>query len=97
VNSSSTTPDYALRNGRNWASTLLIITYDEDGGNYDHVAPPPDATPPGDGTVGQYGFNFDRFGVRVPAVLVSPLIAAGTAFRASSDVIDHTSVLRTIQ
>jgi phospholipase C len=87
---------YALRNGKNWASTLLIITYDEHGGNYDHVAPPSGATPPADGTVGEYGFGFDRFGVRVPAVLVSPLITAGTVFRASGGVIDHTSVLRTI-
>ncbi len=87
---------YALRNGKNWASTLLIITYDEHGGNYDHVGPPSGATPPGDGTVGEFGFGFDRFGLRVPAVLVSPLIAAGTVFRASSGVIDHTSVLRTI-
>jgi phospholipase C len=37
---------YALRNGKNWASTLLIITYDEHGGTYDHVAPPADAIPP---------------------------------------------------
>lgn len=85
----------ALRNGKAWNSTLLIITYDEHGGNYDHVAPPSDATPPGDGTVGEYGFDFTRFGLRVPAVLVSPLIAAGTVFRGSGRI-DHTSVLRTI-
>lgn len=87
---------YALRNGKGWNSTLLIITYDEHGGNYDHVAPPWGATPPGDGSVGEQGFDFTRFGVRVPAVLVSPLIAAGTVFRAARGVIDHTSVLRTI-
>jgi len=61
------------------------------------VAPPSDATPPGDGTVGEYGFDFTRFGLRVPAVLVSPLIAAGTVYRAASGRIDHTSVLKTIQ
>jgi phospholipase C len=87
---------YALRHGKNWASTLLIINYDEHGGCYDHVAPPGGATPPGDGTVGEFGFDFTRFGVRVPAVLVSPLIAAGTVFRATHGVIDHTSVLKTI-
>jgi phospholipase C len=87
---------YVLRNSKNWNSTLFIITYDEHGGNYDHVPPPYGATPPGDGSVGEFGFGFDRFGVRVPAVLVSPLIAPGTVFRASSGVIDHTSVLRTI-
>jgi phospholipase C len=86
----------ALRsNAAAWNSTLLIITYDEHGGNYDHVAPPANATPPGDGTVGEYGFDFTRFGLRVPAVLVSPLIAAGTVFRGSGPI-DHTSVLSTI-
>ena len=85
----------ALRNGKAWNSTLLIITYDEHGGNYDHVVPPANATPPGDGTVGEYGFDFSRFGLRVPAVLVSPLIAAGTVFRGSGPI-DHTSVLATI-
>jgi phospholipase C len=85
----------ALRDGKAWNSTLLIITYDEHGGNYDHVAPPSSATPPGDGTVGEYGFDFTRFGLRVPAVLVSPLIAVGTVFRGSGPI-DHTSVLRTI-
>ncbi|HUA23924.1 MAG TPA: alkaline phosphatase family protein [Steroidobacteraceae bacterium] len=86
----------ALRgNAAAWNSTLLIITYDEHGGNYDHVAPPANATPPGDGTVGEHGFDFTRFGLRVPAVLVSPLIAAGTVFRGSGPI-DHTSVLSTI-
>jgi phospholipase C len=87
---------YAVRNGRNWASTLLIITYDEHGGNYDHVAPPSDAAPPNDGTMGEYGFDFKRLGVRVPAVLISPLIEAGTVFRAGQGYVDHTSVLKTI-
>lgn len=88
---------YAVRNGPNWASSLLIITYDEHGGCYDHVAPPADATPPGDGTIGEFGFDFTRFGLRVPAVLVSPLIAPGTVYRAAEGTIDHTSVLKTIQ
>ena len=85
----------ALRNGKAWNSTLLIITYDEHGGCYDHVAPPSGATPPGDGTVGEHGFDFTRFGLRVPAVLVSPLIAPDTVFRGSGPI-DHTSVLKTI-
>jgi phospholipase C len=87
---------YAVRNGPGWNSTLLIITYDEHGGNFDHVPPPENATPPGDGTVGEHGFDFRRFGVRVPAVLVSPLIVKGTIFRAVGPI-DHTSVLKTIQ
>jgi phospholipase C len=89
---------YALRNGPDWNETLLVITYDEHGGNYDHVPPPTGATPP-DATPGEFGFDFTRFGVRVPAVLVSPLIAAGTVFRvpAGSTPIDHTSILKTVE
>jgi phospholipase C len=64
-----------------WDKSLLIITYDEHGGNYDHVPPDTDATPPDD-LIGASGFDFTRFGVRVPAVIVSPLIPAGTVFRA---------------
>ena len=72
----------ALRsNGPAWAKTLLIITYDEHGGNYDHVHPPTGAIAP-DGMIGPSGFDFTRFGVRVPAVIVSPLIPAGTILRA---------------
>jgi len=89
---------YALRNGKAWNDTLLIITYDEHGGCYDHVPPPQGAVPP-DNSVGEYGFDFKRFGVRVPAVLVSPRIAAGTVFNvpSSSMPIDHTSILKTIE
>ncbi|MBO0837011.1 MAG: phosphoesterase [Actinobacteria bacterium] len=88
----------AVRNGPGWASTLLIVSYDEHGGCYDHVPPPTNATPP-DSTAGESGFDFTRFGVRVPAVLVSPLIPAGTIYRvpAGSTPIDHTSVLKTIE
>lgn len=89
---------YAVRNGPAWASTLLVITYDEHGGCYDHVPPPTGATPP-DSTPGEYGFDFKRFGVRVPTVLVSPLIEAGTVFRvpAGSTPLDHTSILKTVE
>jgi phospholipase C len=88
----------AVRSGPGWNQTLLIITYDEHGGLYDHVSPPTNAVPP-DSTVGEFGFDFTRFGVRVPAVLVSPLIPAGTIFNvpAGSAPIDHTSVLKTIE
>jgi phospholipase C len=89
---------YAVRNGKAWKDTLLIITYDEHGGCYDHVAPPTNATPP-DNSVGEFGFDFKRFGVRVPAVLVSPRIAPGTVFNvpAKSTPIDHTSILKTVE
>jgi phospholipase C len=88
----------ALRAGPQWGSTLLIITYDEHGGCYDHVAPPATATPP-DASAGEFGFDFTRFGLRVPTVLVSPLIEAGTVFRVpGSEVpLDHTSILATVE
>ncbi len=89
---------YALRNGPAWNQTLLIVVYDEHGGCYDHVPPPSGATPP-DNSAGEYGFDFMRFGPRVPAVLVSPLIPAGTVFRVPEGAtpLDHTSILKTIE
>lgn len=87
---------YALRNGPGWDDTLFLVTYDEHGGNYDHVPPPGGAAAP-DNSVGEWNFDFTRFGVRIPALLISPLIAAGTVFRARQGTIDHTSVLKTIE
>jgi phospholipase C len=88
----------ALRGGPGWAQTLLVITYDEHGGCYDHVPPPAGATPP-DNDAGEFGFDFTRFGVRVPTVLVSPLIPSGTVFRvpAGTMPLDHTSILKTVE
>jgi phospholipase C len=88
----------AVRSGPDWDSTLLIITYDEHGGCYDHVPPPWGAEPP-DSTPGEYGFDFTRFGPRVPTVLVSPLIPAGTVHRVpdGSTPFDHTSILATVE
>lgn len=87
----------ALRNSPAWGDTLLIVTYDEHGGNYDHVVPPEKAATPDD-SAGEFdSFDFTRFGVRVPALLISPRIAAGTVYRAQSGTIDHTSVLKTLE
>jgi len=86
----------ALRNGPQWTSTLLIITYDEHGGCYDHV-PPPAAVPPD--TTPTSPFGFDRYGVRVTAVIVSPYIKTNTILRApkGSAPFDHTSILATLR
>jgi phospholipase C len=88
----------ALRSGPGWDQTLFVLTYDEHGGCYDHVAPPWGATPP-DATAGEFGFGFDRFGLRVPTLLISPLIPAGTVYRvpAGGTSLDHTSILKTVE
>ncbi len=81
-----------------WAKTLLIITFDEHGGTYDHVDPGWGAVQP-DKHDGPHGFKFDRYGVRVPTVMVSPWIPAGTVFRApagSKHPFDHTSLIATL-
>ena len=69
-----------------WQKTLLVVLYDEHGGFFDHVAPP--AAVPPDVHVEEY--SFDRFGVRVPAVLVSPWVDQGVL----STEFDHTSLLK---
>ena len=87
----------ALRNGPQWRSTMLIITYDEHGGTYDHV-PPPAAVPPD--SIRTTPFNFDRYGVRVPAVIVSPYIRPRTILRPPTGTpypFDHTSILATLR
>jgi phospholipase C len=80
-----------------WARTLLIYTYDEHGGYYDHVPPPaapaPDAIAPKLGP-GDTAGGYDMYGVRVPAVVASPYCRRNGV----SDVVhDHTSVLATIE
>lgn len=89
----------ALAGGKNWEHTLLIITYDEHGGCPDHVPPPWGAVPPDPASnPGEQGFRFDRFGVRVPLVVVSPWVQAGTVFRSTTGVpLDHTSILATLR
>ena len=93
----------AVRSGSQWEKTLVIVIYDEHGGIYDHV-PPPMAVPP-DNSKSQ-PFGFDRYGVRVPAVLVSPYIKPGTILRVPQGNVphngppypyDHTSVIATLR
>jgi phospholipase C len=92
----------AIRNsqslsGNNWQNTLLIITFDEHGGGYDHIAPPAAISPnPADFNTGagQEGFPFNRLGVRVPMVMVSANIAANTIINTP---LHHCSFLQTMQ
>ena len=89
----------SIRNSPLWATSLLIITYDEHGGFYDSVEPPC-ATPPGDPIpphqqkLARYCFDFDRLGVRVPAVIVSPWVPRG---HVDHTRYDHSSILATLE
>ncbi len=78
---------------------LLVILYDEHRGCYDHVPPAPNAvTPDTASDPGQEGFTFNRFGVRIPAVVVSQYVQASAVFRSNTSVpYDHTSVLATLR
>lgn len=88
---------YSLIGTPVWPSTLLVVVFDEHGGCYDHVPPPENAVPP-DNSTGELDFDFKRFGPRVPALLISPLIAAGTVFRVNTTTpLDHTSILATVE
>jgi phospholipase C len=85
-----------IRNSPHWDRSMLIITFDEHGGFYDHV-PPGTAVPPGDiqtAAYNQNGFKFDRLGVRVPALVISPYTPAGVV---DHTVYDHTSMLATVE
>jgi len=82
-----------------WASTVLLVVYDEHGGIFDHV-PPPACTPDGHSagpadTQLTYTFNFDRLGVRVPAILISPWIPKGTVV-GTDRVFEHASIPATV-
>jgi phospholipase C len=84
-----------LANPDVFAKTLLIVTYDEHGGLYDHV-PPPCAVSPFTEPV--CNFNYDRYGVRVPTILINPFITPGTIYppRDCDRAFDHTSILSTL-
>ncbi len=87
----------AVRSAPTWEKTLLVIIYDEHGGIYDHVSP--SAAVPPDNSHSQ-PFGFDRYGVRVPAVLISPYIGRETILKktvGSAYPFDHTSVIATLR
>ena len=111
----------AAMHGKGWPGTLLIWTYDEHGGYYDHVPPPP-AVPPddveGSSLVAHRSWlrtllkplfpgyvrhaealvceprRYDRYGIRVPAVIVSPYARPECVL---TEVFDHTSVLKLVE
>jgi phospholipase C len=89
----------ALGRSPKWDRTILVITYDEHGGYYDHVPPPvalaPDAIPPVTAKPGQPTYDgFKRYGFRVPTVVVSPYAKPG---HVSHRVYDHTSILAFVE
>jgi len=89
----------AVMTSPQWAHTALFITWDENGGEYDHVPPPaacaPDTTAPilAGNDVGTVG-DFTRYGFRVPLIVVSPYAKKGYV---GHTVYDHTSIVRFIE
>ncbi|KAK9748303.1 hypothetical protein RND81_02G049000 [Saponaria officinalis] len=93
-----------LRASPQWNETLLVITYDEHGGFYDHVHTPYVNVPSPDGNTGPPPtfFKFDRLGVRVPTIMVSPWIKKGTVVSKGKGPTDnseyeHSSIPATIK
>ncbi len=80
----------AVTSGPAWQNTVLIITFDEWGGFFDHVAPPLAPIPPADAALGSDG----RLGFRVPALVISPFARRRSVARAP---FNHTSVLKLIE
>ncbi|BAT79386.1 hypothetical protein LR48_Vigan04g080300 [Vigna angularis] len=94
----------ALRTSPQWNETLFIITYDEHGGFFDHVKTPFVNIPNPDGNTGPapYFFKFDRLGVRVPTIMISPWIKKGTVISgakgpAENSEFEHSSIPATIK
>jgi len=93
----------AIKESKFWNESVFIINYDEHGGFYDHVPPPQTGVPNPDGINANNGFGFDRLGVRLPMVAISPLIPNGTIIHEPSAAqkpkatshFDHTSIMST--
>nr|CAD1824336.1 unnamed protein product [Ananas comosus var. bracteatus] len=93
-----------LRAGPQWNHTLLVVTYDEHGGFFDHVATPFVGVPNPDGLIGPepFRFPFDRLGVRIPTIMVSPWIKKGTVVNRPkgpypNSEFEHSSIPATIK
>jgi phospholipase C len=85
----------AMSEGPTWNETLFVITFDEHGGIFDHVPPPRAENPWPNDLID--GFRFDLMGVRVPTILISPLIKRKTVFRSpTATEYDSTSILATL-
>ncbi|XP_008232123.1 PREDICTED: non-specific phospholipase C3-like [Prunus mume] len=94
----------ALRASPQWNEMLFVIIYDEHGGFYDHVPTPATDVPSPDDIAGPgpYNFKFDRLGVRVPAILISPWIERGTVLHGPSgpypsSEFEHSSIPATVK
>ncbi|MGD1031697.1 MAG: alkaline phosphatase family protein [Opitutaceae bacterium] len=93
----------AVRQSPIWASTMLIVTFDEHGGFYDHVVPPATVATGDDARYADNPprFDFRLLGARVPALVVSaytqPGSVVGTAPENSAAIFDHTSILKTVE
>ncbi|MEU2408565.1 alkaline phosphatase family protein [Streptomyces rubiginosohelvolus] len=85
----------AVRGNRsNYLNTTLVVTFDEHGGTFDHVPPNTAPSPIAGAPAGQFGFRFDRLGVRVPTIAVSAWIAPRTVV---NDEYWATSVIATLR
>ncbi|KAL9661354.1 hypothetical protein QQ045_026178 [Rhodiola kirilowii] len=94
-----------IRASPQWNETLMVITYDEHGGYYDHVSTPVSGVPSPDEIVGPepFNFTFNRLGVRVPAILISPWIEKGTVLHGpngkptATSEYEHSSIPATVK
>lgn len=93
----------ALRKSNYWKDTMLIITFDEHGGFYDHQSPPRTVATGDDSKYSTIPpcFNFAQLGVRVPTIVVSAYTQKGTIIgsdpKEPTTIFDHSSVLATVQ
>jgi phospholipase C len=85
----SSTPD-----GSNYSNTLLLVAFDEHGGTYDHVPPPPAPPPDPAAPDGQMGFRFDRSGIRMPTLAISAYINSRTVV---TEEYRNTSLISTLR